>query len=416
MVGITKLSNPSILAIVFAVFPPFWPLLIIFFLPLLYFIVSAELLANPQKLHTNVARLRDLPLFRRCTGNARSRTHSGPPTRPVIIAHRCGSGEAPENTIAAARQALASGATILHLDLHLTADKEIVCFHDQEPHERNMLKLTGRDASIRHFQYAHLPPLSSRIPVNPLGDLGAYIDTTKFGREGRKICRFQDMCEAFLDATFIIELWDDDPKLVQGVHNIIFSYRRSKSVIWGNRFSGIIQNECDRHDQVLPKFNTAPQWLWIYVAYYIGLLPFVPIQNFDVFNAVLINEERYRELLLGAVGESLQDFVFVILTVVVRIVNWFLKAPRLFKHLGDRGIPVVAFVVNDEDEWGYACANNFAGITTDYPRRLNSFVTLKAPHASPKLTRVSSASDVFLRHSEELARQQATSGIHQTKF
>jgi len=114
--------------------------------------------------------------------------------KPILIAHRCGSGEAPENTIAAARQSLERcSSLILHVDLLLTADKEVVCFHDQEPHERNMLKMTGRDSSISFFEFKHLPPLLSRIPTNPLCDLGGYIDTTKYKRDGRNICKFEEV-------------------------------------------------------------------------------------------------------------------------------------------------------------------------------------------------------------------------------
>ncbi|HHZ13949.1 MAG: glycerophosphodiester phosphodiesterase [Caldicoprobacterales bacterium] len=48
----------------------------------------------------------------------------------LIIAHRGASGYAPENTMAAFEKALEMGAEGIELDVHLTADGEIVVIHD----------------------------------------------------------------------------------------------------------------------------------------------------------------------------------------------------------------------------------------------------------------------------------------------
>jgi hypothetical protein len=328
-----RFSNPSLVLVVFLLVPVFWPLLFFTWPVICFFIVSDKFLRNPLLIHTNKNLLRDMYLFKKCSASVRrgasssvvSSGTSPPPVRrqdgprnPLVIAHRGGGGEFPENTsehnapgnppplpaqplthcrtvaVAAAKSTLAStpGSTILHVDLHLTRDKEVICFHDQEPHERNMLKLTGRDASIRTFTYAELPPLSPRIPTNPLCDLGTYIDTTQFREDGRTICKFEDLCENFIDTPMILELWDDDPELVARTHDILFNYRKSRHVVWGNRFSREIQSTCEQHDLAMPTFNTASQWIIVYICYYLGLLPFVPLLHFDVFHAVLINEDR----------------------------------------------------------------------------------------------------------------------------
>lgn len=49
---------------------------------------------------------------------------------PQIIAHRGASAEAPENTAAAYRRALATGVDGVELDVHLSADSEPVVIHD----------------------------------------------------------------------------------------------------------------------------------------------------------------------------------------------------------------------------------------------------------------------------------------------
>jgi glycerophosphoryl diester phosphodiesterase len=50
--------------------------------------------------------------------------------RPAVIAHRGASGEAPENTPAAFRRALALGVDGVELDVHLSSDGEPVVIHD----------------------------------------------------------------------------------------------------------------------------------------------------------------------------------------------------------------------------------------------------------------------------------------------
>ncbi|MFC0211764.1 glycerophosphodiester phosphodiesterase [Paenibacillus chartarius] len=52
-------------------------------------------------------------------------------TRPLIIAHRGAAAEAPENTMAAFRKAIEQGCDAIELDVHLTADGQVVVFHDE---------------------------------------------------------------------------------------------------------------------------------------------------------------------------------------------------------------------------------------------------------------------------------------------
>jgi len=51
-------------------------------------------------------------------------------SKPLIIAHRGDSANAPENTIAAFRLALANGADGIELDVMLSADQKLVIIHD----------------------------------------------------------------------------------------------------------------------------------------------------------------------------------------------------------------------------------------------------------------------------------------------
>lgn len=51
---------------------------------------------------------------------------------PKLIAHRGASHFAPENTLAAVREAKKLGASWVEFDVRLTKDNELICFHDDE--------------------------------------------------------------------------------------------------------------------------------------------------------------------------------------------------------------------------------------------------------------------------------------------
>jgi len=49
---------------------------------------------------------------------------------PLLIAHRGGAAEAPENTLAAFRRALSLGVRWFELDVQMSRDRELVVIHD----------------------------------------------------------------------------------------------------------------------------------------------------------------------------------------------------------------------------------------------------------------------------------------------
>lgn len=63
--------------------------------------------------------------------------------RPLLVGHRGAMDVAPENTMHAFETGLAGGADILELDVQLTADKQVVIFHDND-----LLRKTGVDKKV----------------------------------------------------------------------------------------------------------------------------------------------------------------------------------------------------------------------------------------------------------------------------
>lgn len=66
-----------------------------------------------------------------------------PRTRPLSIAHRGASAYAPENTVAGFRKAALLGADMWEVDIRVTADGQVVCYHDAKlPDGRAVRDLT----------------------------------------------------------------------------------------------------------------------------------------------------------------------------------------------------------------------------------------------------------------------------------
>lgn len=80
-------------------------------------------------------------------------TQSGKP--PYILAHRGCRELAPENSMAAFDLALEQGAHALETDLHITKDRQIVCFHDE-----TLDRMTDGRGDLRDYTLAELRELT----------------------------------------------------------------------------------------------------------------------------------------------------------------------------------------------------------------------------------------------------------------
>jgi glycerophosphoryl diester phosphodiesterase len=63
--------------------------------------------------------------------------------RPLVVAHRGASGNAPENTMAAFRRAIQQGADMIELDVRMTKDFHVIVHHD-----RTVKRTTGRPGYV----------------------------------------------------------------------------------------------------------------------------------------------------------------------------------------------------------------------------------------------------------------------------
>ena len=87
-----------------------------------------------------------------------------PPT-PWIVGHRGAAGETCENTLASFRRALDAGVDMIELDVQMTQDGELVCFHDW-----TLERLGGRADAVEEsasdlVTRITIAPDGSRIPL-----------------------------------------------------------------------------------------------------------------------------------------------------------------------------------------------------------------------------------------------------------
>lgn len=84
--------------------------------------------------------------------------------RPWLVAHRGGAALAPENTLPAFERAARLGADAFELDVRLTADGEVVAFHDEDT-----ARLTGEPGAIEARSLAEVRRLDAAWGFTPDG-------------------------------------------------------------------------------------------------------------------------------------------------------------------------------------------------------------------------------------------------------
>ena len=110
-------------------------------------------------------------------------------SEPMIIAHRGASGDAPENTIAAFREAIRQGADAIEFDVQQTRDKKLAVFHDPWLHRTSNGKGLLGSKSLSHIKTL---------------DAGSWHDR-KF--TDQRIPTLEEVLDTFQDTTnYVIEL------------------------------------------------------------------------------------------------------------------------------------------------------------------------------------------------------------------
>src|SRR5258708_9070381 len=115
----------------------------------------------------------------------------------LVIAHRGASGNAPENTLAAFRKAVALGATFIETDLQLSRDARLVAIHDATVnrttngqgavHDMTLAELRRLDAGSwfgSEFAGERIPTLEEILEFSKKKDVVFYLEMKPSGSWG----------------------------------------------------------------------------------------------------------------------------------------------------------------------------------------------------------------------------------------
>ncbi len=235
---------------------------------------------------------------------------------PLTIAHRGAPAEAPENTIPAFEAALVSGADVLEFDLHMTADEQVVVFHDE------LLDRTTNGSG----------PLAERT----LAELRALDAGSWYGSawQGTRIPTFDDVLPLLQNSEVraLIEL--------KGVWTV----DAMRAIIAGIYRSGV------QARVVLASFEL-PTLLELWRE-----APSLP-----------------RAVIVRRLPDDPVDFAASIgATTIVTSLRSFRVDPEAAEMLRDAGLTVIVYTLNRGDLWQQALDLGVDGVVTDAPRRLVS--------------------------------------------
>jgi glycerophosphoryl diester phosphodiesterase len=130
-----------------------------------------------------------------------------PGSPPRVFGHRGAAGVAPENTLVSFRRARDDGADVLELDVHGTADGEIVVLHDP-----TLERTTDGAGSVAAMPFAEVARLDAGFHFTPGGGR-----TFPFRGRGVRIPRLADLIAEFPNVPLNIEIKQENPSIVDAV-------------------------------------------------------------------------------------------------------------------------------------------------------------------------------------------------------
>eukprot|EP01024_Parvocaulis_polyphysoides_P016164 TRINITY_DN17171_c0_g2_i1.p1 TRINITY_DN17171_c0_g2~~TRINITY_DN17171_c0_g2_i1.p1 ORF type:complete len:365 (-),score=34.42 TRINITY_DN17171_c0_g2_i1:899-1993(-) len=194
-------------------------------------------------------------------------------SKPIIVAHRCGCGEAPENTTISCQQAITAGSSIIQVEVIPAKDGTPMVAQSDD-----LTRLTGKELKMSQLSVEEIPPLQQKISSFIPG-LFPDLDTTNFSKENIYIPTLKSLLEAFVEAdtdkkcALFVEPFVYDVKFIAKVAQVINEVGIGDRIIVGHPREATIQKkiiEIFPESQILLTMN---QCLWMGFLFRLGFFP-----------------------------------------------------------------------------------------------------------------------------------------------
>lgn len=156
--------------------------------------------------------------------------------RVIAYAHQGGAWEAPSSTLFAIRRAIEAGATAVELDVHATADGELVVCHDA-----TVDRTTDGQGAIADMTLAELKSLDNAYWFIPGADATPGRDPSEYPYRGRApedpdfaVATLREVLEAFPGVVLNLDIKQTAPAVVpyeQALAKLLADYGRVDDVI-----------------------------------------------------------------------------------------------------------------------------------------------------------------------------------------
>lgn len=134
-------------------------------------------------------------------------------SRPLLFAHRGGSGIAPENTVHAFDAAIALGVDGLELDVRFSRDGVVVVHHDA-----SLARTTDVADPVASLTADELARVDAARHFRPAADLAGLFP---FAGRGIGVPRLSEVLARYRDTRIIIELKLNEPALAEAVIGLV---------------------------------------------------------------------------------------------------------------------------------------------------------------------------------------------------
>jgi len=150
---------------------------------------------------------------------------------PRLFAHRGASGEAPENTLAAFRRAVALGIEYIELDVHLSRDGHVVVIHDA-----TLERTTNGSGRVQEQILAQLQQWDAGYRFSPDGG-----QTFPFRATGITVPTLAEVFQQCPGVKFTVEIKPQEPGIEEHVIAVVRACEREADVILASEHDRVLQ-------------------------------------------------------------------------------------------------------------------------------------------------------------------------------